>query len=161
MCEIFHVGVLGLHGAGKTHFINALTIGDGFTIFPTQSFYEETLKLDETREIHLVECATPKLLQHRPEHFCALLWILDARGSYEDFQASRNAILPTLNSFGRVGILYNVRAEATGTFRERNHWLQLECFAQQLFVMDLDFGETGWEEKVWRLLRFFTGENGG
>ena len=57
MCEweIFHVCVMGLSGAGKTHFINAVTIGDGYTIRPTIGFYEETLKLDEQRGIHLIE----------------------------------------------------------------------------------------------------------
>lgn len=151
-----HICVVGLSGVGKTHFINAVSIGHGYTIHPTAGFYEESFCLDSTHNIHLVECTRIEYLTSLQQSFECLLWILDAHASYEAIQASRNHFLSIAHLFKRVGVIYHVRSpqKPQKPFRKRNKELQLDCFPQPIFVIEIDYSKE-WHEKVCRLWYFF------
>ena len=155
---MIHICVIGLRGVGKTHFINAVSIGHGYTIRPTTGFYEESFKLDETHKIHLVECARLDYLVLRHEQFAGLLWIVDAHADYETLQASKNYFLSIAHKFERIGVIYNVK-KPQNSFRKRNKVLQLDCLAQPTFVIDVDYSQE-WQEKVWCLWYFFVNGRG-
>lgn len=164
--KTFHVLVIGLRNAGKTHFLHMFTYGNDSTKIPTLGFDYATIPLGSRAVIELVECTNLQALELKSERFHSIFLMVDASASFEELQTSKNMLYSLVRKRGQHGyqkvcIIYNLKPydSPTYTFRERNLILQI-CMLQSIIPVSAieirfeDYQE--WAEKVMRIFDWIT-----
>lgn len=150
----FHILVIGLKDAGKTHFLDMMVFGPDSTKNPTIGFYYQSVNYKPGIVIEMTECPQLQTLRYQNREFEILLLMVDANATFEELQSSKNMMFSLLHKHNKVCVMYNIKpgsGEPTFDFRQRNRILELHYLGDSVSAIEIRFEDDAWREKIVRL----------
>jgi hypothetical protein len=151
-----HILVIGVQGAGKTHFLDMFYFGNDSTKIPTRGFHETVVHQPYCkREIRLTEYGShishAAVLKAHKHHFDAIYLVVRSNATEEELMESNNALLLMCDLLpeAAVGIVWNVCSTDNG-FRA----LKWTPRTHRTCVCHADFSKSEWSERASELFEW-------